>query len=114
VTATLELHRPAMRTWKRDALRTYRILVDDREVTRLKTGQAHVGAVEPGSHRVEARVGWFRRSDLPINVADGQVLRIAVWPDAWSVLPAHDPDAYVAVGTPEPRRRRRHLRRNVG
>jgi len=95
-----------MRRWRRDASRTYRILVDDREVTRLRTGQAFVGAVEPGSHRVEARVGWIQRSDLLINVADEQVLRIAIWPDAWSVLPPHDPDAYVAVGVPEPRWRR--------
>ena len=97
MTATIEVSRPAQKGWRRDVFRRYRVFIDDVEVARLKEGEACFEDVTPGAHRVEARIDWMGSGEVAVRLADGEAVRIAIYPGTWSLMPPHDRDGYIAI-----------------
>jgi len=86
MSTTIEVFRPPYgRLLPTHALSRYRVVIDDREVARLKDGDAHVEHVDPGSHRVEVRVSGSRSPELWLDLADEEPVRVVVQP-ARSIL----------------------------
>jgi hypothetical protein len=86
----IRVTRPATR-W-RDLLRRYRILIDGREVGRLRRDATQQYPVLPGSHTVQARIDWTGSPELPVTVEEGQVLDLVVRPRSptrWLSIPDH-------------------------
>ena len=65
----------------RDALRSYRLEVDDEPRGRIKPGQVVAIDVEPGSHTVRARIDWTGSRRQEINVRPGEEIRVRVEPN---------------------------------
>ncbi|HMH90094.1 MAG TPA: hypothetical protein VK586_03315 [Streptosporangiaceae bacterium] len=70
--------RPAGRY--RDALRSYRLEVDDVARGRLKPGQAMAVEVEPGRHAVRARLDWSGSPPEEVGLGPGEEVRLLVQP----------------------------------
>ena len=67
MTATIELRRP------RDAvarLRSYKVLLDGKQVARLRNGGSAVVHAEPGRHVLQARIDWASSPPLELELAD--------------------------------------------
>lgn len=84
-TGTLILTRP--RQWA-DRLRRYRILVDGREVARLKAGEELRLELPAGEHRMIAQIDWCTSNLLPFGIRPNETTEIEVGASArgWSLL----------------------------
>src|SRR4051812_5313890 len=84
-TGTLIVTRPRQYA---DSLRRYRIIVDDREVGRLKVGEEFRVELPEGEHRMVARIDWGRSNHLSFGVKAGRATEIEVGSNArgWLVI----------------------------
>jgi hypothetical protein len=57
-----------------DRMRTYRILVDDREVGDLADGESETFDVEPGSHAMKITIDWCSSNTVTFALAADQQL----------------------------------------
>ena len=55
-----------------DRLRSYRVIVDGKDVARIANGAEVTIFLAPGEHVVQLRVDWCRSPPLRITVAPGQ------------------------------------------
>ena len=69
------------RAWM-DRARAYKILVDGQEAGRVRNGQSVTIEVAPGAHQVQAAVDWARSPAVPVQLADGQEVRLRCRPRA--------------------------------
>jgi hypothetical protein len=105
--ATLRITRPG--GGFRDALRAYRVIVDDEEVGKVRRGQTIEIPTAPGSHRVRAALGYIVGGDVgsetfEIVVADDEVADLSVRPIGSPVYKPGDiggrRTSYLEVGPP--------------
>jgi hypothetical protein len=59
-----------------DRFRRYRVLIDDREVGRLRSGGSATFDVTPGMHVVEIRIDWTGSPELPVHVAQDETVEL--------------------------------------
>ena len=76
--ARIIVSRPAGRY--RDALRSYRLEVDDVARGRLRPGEAMTVEVEPGRHAVRARLDWTGSPREEVSLGPGEEARLLVQP----------------------------------
>ena len=62
----------------RDRLRGYKVLIDDREVGRVKRGQSASFELSPGPHTVQVAIDWKRSASF--DVAGEEVLAFRCGP----------------------------------
>jgi len=87
-----------------DRLRSYDLFVDGEPVGSLRRGQTFDVPVLAGTHLVEAKISSYR-SELSIEVEDGETRRVRCWPAAplWQVIaPFMIPTRWVGLETVEP------------
>jgi hypothetical protein len=51
----------------RDRLRAYKVLIDEREVGRLKRGESATLELSPGSHTVQVAIDWKRSARVDVS-----------------------------------------------
>jgi len=73
--ATLSISRPRQYA---DALRQYRVLIDDAEAAAIRPGQTIDIDVPPGKHRVVAAVDWVRSNPVEFEALPGGYHRLEV------------------------------------
>jgi hypothetical protein len=76
--ATVEFHRPRAK-W-RDRVRSYKLIVDEREVGKIRAGQTVRIEVSPGTHTVQARISWTGSQKIEFAVENGTHGRVRVEP----------------------------------
>jgi hypothetical protein len=81
--STVRVFRPAGKV--RDILRAYRIIVDDEEVGKVRSGRTIEVPVEPGRHQVRAALGYVAGGDVgsevyDLELRDGEVAELVVQP----------------------------------
>ena len=54
-----------------DRFRAYRLIIDGRQVGKLKRGQSVQIGVEPGRHSVQMTIDWCSSKTLDVDVAAG-------------------------------------------
>jgi hypothetical protein len=67
--ATIVVRRP------RDAvarLRSYKVLLDGKQVARLRSGSSAVVEAEPGRHVIQARIDWTSSPPLELQLAEAE------------------------------------------
>ena len=69
----------ASRGWFGSA-RSYRVLVDDRGVARVKYGEAVTVVATPGRHELQLSLDWARSPKLQLDVAESHELRVRCGP----------------------------------
>jgi hypothetical protein len=80
---TLRVTRPAGKV--RDILRAYRIIVDDEEVGKVRSGRTIDVPVGPGRHQVRAALGYVAGGDVgsevfELELTDDEVADLLVQP----------------------------------
>jgi hypothetical protein len=81
--ATLRVTRPG--GGFRDALRAYRIIIDDQDAGKIRRGQTIDIPTTPGSHRIRAALAYVAVGDvgsetIEITLGDDEVADLAVRP----------------------------------
>lgn len=61
-----------------DALRSYTIRIDGREVCALKRGEKRTVSVPAGAHTLTATIDWCGSKPVPFSLDDGQHATFAV------------------------------------
>lgn len=69
-------------SWYPDALRRYRVLIDDEEVGRLKRGEAIELPLRPGPHVIQAAIDWKRSASFDISGDGEETIRFRCGPRA--------------------------------
>jgi hypothetical protein len=69
----------ASRGWFGSA-RSYRVLIDDRRVARVRYGEAVTVVTTPGRHELQLALDWARSPKLPLDVAESHELRLRCGP----------------------------------
>jgi hypothetical protein len=69
----------AARGWLGSA-RSYRVLIDDRRVERVRYGQTVTVVATPGHHQLQLSLDWARSPKLQLDLAEGQELRVRCGP----------------------------------
>ena len=59
-------------------MRPYRVLINDKEVSKIKNGGAEEFPVEPGSATVQCKVDWYSSRLLTVNVQQGETVYLRV------------------------------------
>ena len=60
--------------------RSYRVLVDDRRVARVRYGQTVTVIATPGRHQLQLAVDWARSPKLELDLVDGHQLHVRCGP----------------------------------
>ena len=68
------------RAWWRDIIRSYRILLDDQLVARVRNGRTVELDVPPGHHRVQARIDWSGSPVIQVEAKSGAEVHLDVRP----------------------------------
>ena len=68
------------RTWWRHIARSYRILLNDRLVARVRNGRAVETDVTPGLHRVQARIDWSGSPVVQVEAKPGAEVHLDLRP----------------------------------
>jgi hypothetical protein len=76
--ATIEIRRSPS-GW-RDAARSYKILVDEEEVGRVRRGEAARLPLGPGAHVVQLKADWKRSAQFTLNGDADEVFRFRCGP----------------------------------
>jgi hypothetical protein len=69
----------------RDILRSYRVIIDGREVGRLRRRQEGRYQVEPGHHEITIRIDWCSSDTLGVELGEQETVRFSCQP-AGSVM----------------------------
>lgn len=64
----------------RDISRRYKIVVDDEEVGTVARGSQLVVGLQPGSHRVQARLDWTGSPVVDVTIRSGDDCHLTVSP----------------------------------
>jgi hypothetical protein len=64
----------------RDIARQYNIKVDGEQVGKISRGSQFAVDVEPGSHRVQARIDWTGSREINVDVTEGIDVHVTVEP----------------------------------
>jgi hypothetical protein len=65
----------------RDLLRSYRILVDGKDVAKIRRNSERRLPVSPGSHRVQLRIDWMGSPELQVFVDSGDHIVLLCGPN---------------------------------
>ena len=65
-----------------DRARRYKVVLDDREVDRLKPGEHTLLPVEPGAHTVFLKIDWGRSPTLSLQLAPEEAVHLVCGPNA--------------------------------
>jgi len=81
--ATIHVHRESGPF--RDRLRSYKVLVDDEVVGKVKPGEDVRHAVPPGEHVVRIRIDWTGSKPLTVTAEPGETVSLVCAPNgpAW-------------------------------
>ena len=94
----IEVTRPKGKGWRRDIFRRYKILIDEVEVASLKEGESHSAEVEPGDHRIQAKIDWTATPEVEVSVAAGEIVHFVVRPGGEDIHSAFtDPKGYLSL-----------------
>jgi hypothetical protein len=66
--------------------RAYKIYIDGAEATSLRGGEVANIDVAAGDHVVQARIDWTGSEEMPVSVAQGETVSMAVAPAAETSL----------------------------
>jgi len=71
-----------------DRLRSYRVIVDGREVGQVANDAVLTARVEPGAHLVQLQIDWCHSNRLEISIAPGETKTLECGPNAkpWTGL----------------------------
>jgi hypothetical protein len=87
----------------RDLLRAYRVLLDGREVGRIRRGECLTIETDPGEHEIHFAIDWCRSPTTMLNLVDGEEVRLRPhslpWPLllAWPYFLTFGRSKYIAV-----------------
>ena|SRR5687767_4496296 len=73
----IEVSRPKGKGFRRDMFRRYKIFIDDTHVASLREGETHIIKLEPGEHRIQARIDWTGTPKVDVLVPD-EIVRFVV------------------------------------
>jgi hypothetical protein len=76
--AYIVLRRPSGH-W-RDSLRSYRVLLDGREVSKIKAGEELSLAVTPGRHNIAVKIDWGGSPTMDFELSPGRTLPLVAEP----------------------------------
>jgi hypothetical protein len=83
-------------TDSRDRLRAYKVLIDERDVGRVKRGQSATFELSPGSHTVQVAIDWTRSRRFEVSGDRDHRFRCGPGGDALPALLGINPfDAYL-------------------
>lgn len=84
---TTLLVRRAMVAWQ-DRVRSYRVIIDDKEVAQIANGAEVEVPVDAGKHVVQLKIDWCQSEALEVNVASGEKKILECGPNAtpWLAL----------------------------
>ena len=71
-----------------DRLRSYRIMVDGKEVGQVSNGAELTAQIEPGTHLLQLQIDFCCSNSLEINVSPGETKTLECGPNAkpWTAL----------------------------
>jgi len=64
-----------------DRLRSYDVVLDGREVARLKNGASASPEVAAGQHEIEAKIDWVSSNRVSLDLSDEDAVHLAVGND---------------------------------
>jgi hypothetical protein len=64
----------------RDKLRRYRVVIDGREVGRLRQRERASYEVDPGQHEITVRIDWCGSETLSLDFREGERVRLRCYP----------------------------------
>lgn len=72
----------------RDRARSYKVLIDGRQVGSLKQDDGGTYTVEPGSHTVQMKIDWCTSRKLSVDVSSDGTARVTCRPghSSWTAL----------------------------
>ena len=76
--ANLTVKRPRLALL--DVARSYRVVLDGREIARLRNGEQKTFLVEPGAHVVQLRIDWTGSPPLMVQVPPSATVTVAAEP----------------------------------
>ena len=56
-------------------LRGIKILIDNKEIGKIKDGESKTISVEPGEHKLQAKLDWCYSNEITFNLNDGDIKR---------------------------------------
>ena len=65
-----------------DRARAYSVLIDGREVAKIKHGESHTETVPPGQHEVQMKIDWAVSPPVPVSLDPGQGANLFTYPNA--------------------------------
>ena len=65
-----------------DRARAYSVLVDGREVAKLKHGESHTERVTPGEHEVQMKIDWAVSPAVQVSLEPGSHSHLFTYPNA--------------------------------
>lgn len=58
-----------------DRVRAYLVMVDGKELGRLKNGETKTFPLEPGTHKIVMKIDWCGSNTITFSLADGESAR---------------------------------------
>ena len=65
-----------------DRARAYSVLIDGREVAKIKHGESHTEPVTPGEHEVQMKIDWAVSPAMRVSLEPGGHLHLFSYPNA--------------------------------
>ena len=78
------------RTRWRDVARSYKVLIDDEPVGKVRRGRAADFPVQPGRHRLRLKIDWKGSDELSVQVGPGEVALFVCQPNGTAVTAGPD------------------------
>jgi hypothetical protein len=64
----------------RDRFRGYAVMIDEKEVGKVRRGERHEFAVTPGHHRIFLKVDWCKSPTLEVDAEPHDVIQMSCAP----------------------------------
>ena len=77
----------------RDLFRSYTVMIDGKEVARIKRGQRLELPITPGPHVIFLKIDWCHSPYVEIETAAGQAIQLTCVPGA----PGFDAESYIQL-----------------